>query len=133
LLFTIDASHSVFVEPYISQRRVKELATSFTYDFEPLDFWLVVINFWRQDDGLRIVLQKVMWEGGSEKCSINVDLSKLRDVNFFTSWAVNFEPRHLNAVTQTNWENFLAITQCSRAVTIKAMQKLMVNLSQSKR
>jgi hypothetical protein len=64
-------------------------------NFEALNLWLVVVDFWRKDHSLLLVLQKVMRESGPEESSINVYRSKFGDVNFFAPWAINLKPRNL--------------------------------------
>ena len=91
-LFFINSAHSVFIVSDISLRWVVVLTSSFTNNFKSANLWFVMVYLWRQDHSLRIVFQKLMWEWSSEECSVNVYIFELRNVNFFTSWAVHFKP-----------------------------------------
>jgi len=72
-----------------------------------------------------------MRESRAEEGTVDVNRAELRNVDLFAPRTVNFESGHLKAVTETNWQNLLAIAQSSWAVTIESSKELMVNLGKS--
>lgn len=72
-LLPVDSGHGVFVVANVALWWVKVLAPSLSHNFEAIDFGFVVVNLGREDDGLGVVFQKVVWEGCAEERAIDVD------------------------------------------------------------
>lgn len=104
------------------------MATSLADNLEAMDLGLVVINLGWQDHSLRVVLKEVVWKRCSKEGSVDIDRSELRDVHLLASWAVNFKSGHLQAVAEAHWQNLLPITKCARAMSVKPLEELVVNL-----
>lgn len=79
--------HGVLHIPNVALGRLEVLGATLACNFEPKDFGLVVVNFWRQNHSHGIVHQEDLREAGTETRSINVNLACLWQINFFTPWA----------------------------------------------
>ena len=91
--FFLDCSHSIFIVPNVSSWWVIVITSSLAYYSESMYFWLVMVNLWWKNNCLWIMFQKLVWEWSSEKGTINIDRSELRNINFFTSWAEYLKSR----------------------------------------
>ena len=130
-LLLVDACHGVHVVLDVSLWWVEVSAASLSHDMETIDLWLVMVYLWRQNDGLFVVLQEMVWETRAEEGSIDRHRPKLRNVNLVTPWAENLESGHLQAVAESDWEHLLSITEGSWAGAIEARKELVVNFCHS--
>ena len=108
-LFFFNSTHGIFIVSDVTFWWIEVLATSLTHYLETRNLWFVMVNLWRKNHSLWIMLQELMWKRSSEKCSINVDIFEFRNINLFTSWAVNLESRYFHIITHTNWDDLLSI------------------------
>lgn len=127
LLF-INSSHGIKVELDVAFGRIVVLASTLANYLEAEDFGFIVIDLWRQDHSLLIVLKEMVREACAEEGAIDVDRAELGYVYLFASRTVNFESRHLQAVTEADWQNFLTIAEGARASTIETGEEFVVNL-----
>jgi hypothetical protein len=87
----------IFCEAYATKYWLIEFGAPLPKYLETKNFWLVVINFWGQNEGLREVLEESMREVRSEKAPIKVDVPTSRGevtvwhVRLFTSWAIDLD------------------------------------------
>ena len=119
LLF-VDASHGVHIVLDVTLWWVEVSATSLAYDVETIDLRLVVVYLWRQNDGLFVVLEEMMWETRAEEGAIDCHRSELWDVNLVAPRTEYFESAYFEAIAESNWEDLLSITESSWACAIEA-------------
>ncbi len=67
------------------------LGPSFLMDFEAKYLWFIIKHLGRQNDCVWVVLQKHMWEGGSEVGAVYVDTPELGEVDFLAPGAEHFK------------------------------------------
>jgi len=71
----------------------------------------------------------MMWETCAEEGAIDVHHSELGNINFLTPRAVKFKSGYLQAVTESDGQNFLTIAKSAWASAIQAREKFVVNFS----
>ena len=109
----------------------EELASALTINIETENFWLIQEDLRGQNDGIGVVLKENLRERTSEVSTIYVDLSELRQVDFFTAWAEDLETGCFQRVWETNRQNLLLITECARACTVGTSKILLVNFGET--
>lgn len=132
-LFKFKTLQGFFDDADIALGRVEELGAALACNVEAVDFWLVMVDLGRQNYGHGVVLQEHVGEARAECSSVDVHLPGFGNVDFLASWAVVLEPRHLEAVAETDWKDFLTVTQRSRTGAVDAAQELLVNLGKTTR
>ena len=86
-----------------------------------------MVDLWGQDHGLREVHQEDLGEACPETGTIDVNLACLRQIDFLAPRTEVLEPACFQLVTQADWENFLAVTEGSRARAINSIKVLLIN------
>ena len=118
---------------HVAHGWLEVLGASLACNFEPADLGLVVVDFWWQDDGHGVVHEEYLGEARSEARSINVDLARLGEVDLFAPGAEVLKARCLESISETNRNDFLAVTESSWACSIDSIQKLLVHFGQASR
>ena len=132
-LLLVDARHGVHVVLDVSLWWVEVSAASFSHDVEAIDLWLVMVYLWRQNHGLFVVLEEMVWETRAEEGAVDCHRPKLRNIHLVAPWAENLESGNLQAVAESNWEHLLSIAESPWASAIKARKELVVNFCHSAR
>jgi len=100
-------------------------------DLEAVDFWFVEVDFWREDDGFGVVLQKDVGQRGAEKCAIDVDGAELRQVALLALGAEDLESAYSEGVAQPHWQGFLSVAESAGAVAEDSLQELVIDFSEA--
>jgi hypothetical protein len=72
-----------------------------------------------------------MRKTSAEVSPVNIDISKLGEVNLFASWTEDLEPRSFQSITKTNRKDLLLVAQSSWAIAVYTTEVFLVNFGHS--
>lgn len=72
-----------------------------------------------------------MRETSTKIGTIHIELSHLGQINFFTTGTECLKPRSPQGIRQTDWQNFLSVTQSSRTSAINSTQIFLIDFGKT--